>query len=347
MNLPFEYDRIAVGEFGGTTPTTDRLRARARRHPAGPARPHDVVRRRHAQRAARNPRRLVAHGALGRRDRHRRPQHRHLHAAGDGVSVRGDGRGDAGDPAGGVGARRPRQVSVRARRRALDHGARRRRAGGEASGPVGAADRRARRPAGHVHGNAAQPRVRHAPRAGARAGHPGRASAACRPRKRPRRRRCRREIFYDFNMRQDPHWIDRVVDSLGETVYITIDCDGLDPAIMPAVGTPEPGGLSWYETARAAAARHRVATRGGLRSRGALAAARHWRRPNFLCAKLIYKILSYRFGQRGTAEVGRRDQVFFSESSSRRASPVNGESGNSSTTRVKVCCASAGLPASR
>src|SRR6266513_5286889 len=35
------------------------------------------------------------------------------------------------------------------------------------------------------------------------------------------------EIFYDFNMRQRDDWIDRVVDSLGETVYITIDCDGL------------------------------------------------------------------------------------------------------------------------
>src|SRR5437773_1266221 len=45
----------------------------------------------------------------------------------------------------------------------------------------------------------------------------------------------------------DENWIERVVDSLAETVYITIDCDGLDPAIMPAVGTPEPGGLGWYE----------------------------------------------------------------------------------------------------
>src|SRR6185437_2230993 len=54
-------------------------------------------------------------------------------------------------------------------------------------------------------------------------------------------------IFYDWNMRKDPQWIDRVVDSLGETVYITIDCDGFDPAIMPATGTPEPGGLSWRE----------------------------------------------------------------------------------------------------
>ena len=42
------------------------------------------------------------------------------------------------------------------------------------------------------------------------------------------------EIFYDFNMRQHEDWIDRVVDSLSETVYITIDCDG-HPAIMPAV----------------------------------------------------------------------------------------------------------------
>ena len=56
------------------------------------------------------------------------------------------------------------------------------------------------------------------------------------------------EIFYDYNMRRHEDWIDRVVDSLAETVYITIDCDGFDPAIMPAVGTPEPGGLSWYET---------------------------------------------------------------------------------------------------
>src|SRR5438477_6625036 len=55
------------------------------------------------------------------------------------------------------------------------------------------------------------------------------------------------EIFYDYNMRQHDDWIERVVDSLSETVYITIDCDGFDPAIMPAVGTPEPGALTWYE----------------------------------------------------------------------------------------------------
>ena len=106
-------------------------------------------------------------------------------------------------------------------------------------------------------------------------------------------------IFYDFNMRRDPAWMDRVVDSLGETVYLTIDVDGLDPAIMPATGTPEPGGLSWYETLtllRKVFERRNVVGCDvvELSPLPGLAA------PNFLCAKLIYKILAYKFG----AEVG-------------------------------------------
>jgi agmatinase len=103
------------------------------------------------------------------------------------------------------------------------------------------------------------------------------------------------EIFYDYNMRDDPAWMDRVVESLSETVYITIDVDGFDPAIMPATGTPEPGGLSWYEALKLL---RRVIERRTvvgcdlveLAPMGGNVA------PNFLCAKLIYKILSYRFG---------------------------------------------------
>jgi agmatinase len=103
-------------------------------------------------------------------------------------------------------------------------------------------------------------------------------------------------IFYDFNMREQADWIDRVVDSLSEHVYITIDVDGFDPAIMPATGTPEPGGLSWYE---ALTLLRRVIERRTVVGcdlvelspmPGNVA-------PNFLCAKLIYKILSYRFGR--------------------------------------------------
>jgi agmatinase len=54
-------------------------------------------------------------------------------------------------------------------------------------------------------------------------------------------------IFYDWNMREDPAWIDRAVDALSDDVYISIDLDGIEPGLMPAVGTPEPGGLSWRE----------------------------------------------------------------------------------------------------
>jgi len=48
----------------------------------------------------------------------------------------------------------------------------------------------------------------------------------------------------------DDHWIDRVIASLGETVYVTFDLDGLDPSVIPATGTPEPGGMSWYQALR-------------------------------------------------------------------------------------------------
>lgn len=43
-------------------------------------------------------------------------------------------------------------------------------------------------------------------------------------------------------------WVDRVMNRLGKDVYLTIDLDAFDPSIMPAVGTPEPGGMLWYQT---------------------------------------------------------------------------------------------------
>ncbi|MDE3156771.1 MAG: agmatinase [Acidobacteriota bacterium] len=101
-------------------------------------------------------------------------------------------------------------------------------------------------------------------------------------------------VFYDHSMRHDPDWMDRVLDTLTDTVYLTIDCDGLDPAIMPAVGTPEPGGLSWYETLtllRKLFARKRVVGCDLVE----LCPLPTNLAPNFLCARLVYKILGYRF----------------------------------------------------
>lgn len=111
-------------------------------------------------------------------------------------------------------------------------------------------------------------------------------------------------IFYDWNMRKDPDWIDRVVDSLGQTVYITIDVDGFDPAIMPATGTPEPGGLSWPEalTLLRRVIESRTVVGCDIVELSPMAGNVA---PNFLCAKLIYKILSYRFGRELPGKIDR------------------------------------------
>jgi agmatinase len=47
--------------------------------------------------------------------------------------------------------------------------------------------------------------------------------------------------------RGDRGWVDEVLASLGEEVYITFDIDAFDPSLVPGTGTPEPGGMGWYE----------------------------------------------------------------------------------------------------
>jgi len=46
---------------------------------------------------------------------------------------------------------------------------------------------------------------------------------------------------------KDPEWLDKALQGLRGPVYLSLDVDGLDPAIMPATGTPEPGGLDWNQ----------------------------------------------------------------------------------------------------
>jgi len=104
-------------------------------------------------------------------------------------------------------------------------------------------------------------------------------------------------VFFDHDMRRDARWVDRVVASLGDPVYVTIDVDGFDPAIMPSTGTPEPGGLSWYEALdllRAVFAQRTVVACDVVE----LCPIPSLVAPNFLCAKLVYKMLGYRFRAR-------------------------------------------------
>jgi agmatinase len=102
-------------------------------------------------------------------------------------------------------------------------------------------------------------------------------------------------IFYDWNMRNDPNWIEHAVASLSDTVYITIDLDGLEPGLMPAVGTPEPGGLSWRELTtllRRTFETKRVVACDVVE----LCPIPGFASPNFVAARLVYKLLTYRFG---------------------------------------------------
>ncbi len=57
-------------------------------------------------------------------------------------------------------------------------------------------------------------------------------------------------IFYAHDIYGNDRWIDRAIERLTQNVYITFDLDGLDPSILPATGTPLPGGLQWYPTLR-------------------------------------------------------------------------------------------------
>ena len=79
-----------------------------------------------------------------------------------------------------------------------------------------------------------------------------------------------------------------------KTVYLTFDVDGFDSSLMPATGTPEPGGLFWDETLNII----KIASKNS-KIVGAdineLAPIKGFDTYNFLVAKLAYKILSYKF----------------------------------------------------
>ncbi len=79
-----------------------------------------------------------------------------------------------------------------------------------------------------------------------------------------------------------------------KNVYLTFDVDGLDSSIMPATGTPEPGGLFWYETLSLIKTTFKNANVIGA-DINELAPIKGFNSYNFLAAKLAYKILTYKF----------------------------------------------------
>ena len=84
----------------------------------------------------------------------------------------------------------------------------------------------------------------------------------------------------------------------GKNVFLTIDLDGLDPSIMPAVGTPEPGGLTWSDLLEMVRVIGREAARVPVFDVVELAPIPGLNAPDFLAAKLVYKIMSHVLGNR-------------------------------------------------
>ncbi|MHC4755479.1 MAG: agmatinase [Planctomycetota bacterium] len=101
-------------------------------------------------------------------------------------------------------------------------------------------------------------------------------------------------MFFAKDIHNNTDWIKKVVSQLSKNVYITIDLDVFDPSIMPSTGTPEPGGLLWYDVLtllKTVAKKKNVV---GFDIVELCPDSRN-KAPDFLAAKLIYKLLSYKF----------------------------------------------------
>lgn len=99
------------------------------------------------------------------------------------------------------------------------------------------------------------------------------------------------KIFFAHDIHNKKSWIKKAVSMLSEKVYITIDLDVFDPGIMPSTGTPEPGGLGWYqvmELLEETAKRKEIVGFDVVE----LCPNKINKAPDFLAAKLVYRLLS-------------------------------------------------------
>lgn len=101
----------------------------------------------------------------------------------------------------------------------------------------------------------------------------------------------RDKVFFAHDIQERATWQDEVLDLLTDNVYITIDLDGFDPSIVPATGTPEPGGLSWYQVISLI---EKVMSRSNVQGADImeLCPMPGQQASEFLAAKLLYRLLS-------------------------------------------------------
>jgi len=89
-------------------------------------------------------------------------------------------------------------------------------------------------------------------------------------------------------------WMEKAISRLTDNVFITFDLDAFDPSIMASTGTPEPGGLLWYQTIKFLKKVIKAKNVLGF-DVVELAPSESNKAPDFLATKLIYKLLSYKF----------------------------------------------------
>lgn len=102
------------------------------------------------------------------------------------------------------------------------------------------------------------------------------------------------KVYFAHEMVYDEYWIDNAIDQMTENVFITLDLDVFDPSIMPSTGTPEPGGLLWNETLEFLKKVFEQKNVVGF-DIVELCPNPTNKAPDFLAAKLYYKLLSYKF----------------------------------------------------
>lgn len=102
------------------------------------------------------------------------------------------------------------------------------------------------------------------------------------------------KTYFAHELATNEFWMDSVIDQMTDNVFITFDLDALDPSILPSTGTPEPGGLFWYETLEFLKKVFEEKNVVGFDIME-LCPNPNDKSSDFLAAKLYYKMLSYKF----------------------------------------------------
>lgn len=103
-------------------------------------------------------------------------------------------------------------------------------------------------------------------------------------------------VFFATQIKESQSWIYEMLNKLTKNVYVTIDLDVLDPAIMSSTGTPEPGGMLWYDLLNVLEKINEKSNIVGF-DVVELCPNKYNKAPDFLAAKLVYTLINYKFAE--------------------------------------------------